>query len=202
MEPPAAGAQHAGMDALPPPRAPAFLATVARAPHRLLFAVGAGNVLLAMAWWALWLADQRWQLSGLRQPAAYAGWIHAVVMQYQVLAPFMFGFLLTVFPRWMGLDELGRWHYVPVGAGLFGGQLLTRAGAVGPAQWLHRGAVCSRAGWVAGLVYLLRWLWRDGGRTWHAVSCAGAMLFGLAGLLAWAAFLQGGDARLAFGSIK
>src|SRR5690606_11792218 len=66
---------------------------IANAPHRLLFAIGAGNVLLAMAWWALWLVDLRWQVFGLQQPAVYGGWIHAVVMQYQVLAPFMFGFL-------------------------------------------------------------------------------------------------------------
>ena len=57
------------MDALPSPR---FLA---RAPHRLLFAVGAGNVLLAMAWWTLWLVDMRWHAFGLRQPAVYGGWI-------------------------------------------------------------------------------------------------------------------------------
>ena len=184
------------MDALPSPR---FLA---RAPHRLLFAVGAGNVLLAMAWWTLWLVDMRWHAFGLRQPAVYGGWIHAIVMQYQVLAPFMFGFLLTVFPRWMGLDEIGRWHYVPVGIGLSGGQLLTLAGAFGPGHLLHLGAVFTLAGWATGLFYLLRWLWRDGGKTWHAMSCGGAMLLGLAGFLAYAVYLHTGDARLVFASIK
>ena len=29
---------------------------LAAAPHRLMFFVGAGNVLLAMAWWAAWLS--------------------------------------------------------------------------------------------------------------------------------------------------
>jgi uncharacterized protein involved in response to NO len=123
-------------------------------------------------------------------------------MQYQVLAPFMFGFLLTVFPRWMGLDDINRWHYVPVGIGLFGGQLLTLAGAFGPAHLLHLGAVFTLAGWATGLFYLLRWLWRDGGKTWHAISCGGAMLLGFAGFLAYAVFLHTGDARLVFASIK
>ncbi|HET7126096.1 MAG TPA: NnrS family protein [Lysobacter sp.] len=184
------------MDAFPSPR---FLA---HAPHRLLFAVGAGNVLLAMAWWTLWLVDMRWHAIGLRQPAVYGGWIHAIVMQYQVLAPFMFGFLLTVFPRWMGLDELRRWQYLPVGIGLFGGQLLTLAGAFGPGHLLHLGAVFTLAGWATGLFYLLRWLWRDGGKTWHAVSCGGAILFGFVGFLAYAVYLHTGDARLVFASIK
>jgi uncharacterized protein involved in response to NO len=184
------------MDALPSPR---FLA---RAPHRLLFAVGAGNVLLAMAWWTLWLVDMRWHAFGLRQPAVYGGWIHAIVMQYQVLAPFMFGFLLTVFPRWMGLDDLRRRQYVPVGLGLSGGQLLTLAGAFGPPALLHAGAVLTIAGWATGLSFLLRWLWRDGGKTWHAVSCGGAILLGFAGFLAYAVYLHTGDARLVFASIK
>lgn len=175
---------------------------LANAPHRLLFAVGAANVLLAMAWWALWLVDMRWHVVGLAQPAVYAGWLHALVMQYQVLAPFMFGFLLTVFPRWMGQRELTRWHYVPVGAGLFGGQLLTLAGALGPEHLLHPGAVLTIAGWIAGLFYLLRWLWHDGGKTWHALSCGGAILLGLAGFLCYAAYLHTGNPRLVFAAIK
>ena len=66
-----------------------------------MFFVGASNVLLAMLWWAAWLASQRWpQLLSLHQPTPYAGWLHAFVMQYQMLASFIFGFLLTTFPRW------------------------------------------------------------------------------------------------------
>lgn len=177
---------------------PAF----ARAPHRLLFALGAANVLLAMAWWAVWLVDLRWHVFGLRPAAIYGGWIHAIVMQYQVLAPFMFGFLLTVFPKWMGLEDLTRWHYVPVGVGLFGGQLLTLAGALGPQHLLHLGAVFTLAGWATGLFYLLRWLWQDAGKTWHALSCGAAMLLGLVGLLCYAVYLHTGNARLVFAAIK
>ena len=51
-------------------------------------------------------------------------------MQYQMLPSFIFGFLLTVFPRWMGLPEIDRWRYLPVGLGLFGGQLATLAGGI------------------------------------------------------------------------
>ncbi|MEG3051009.1 MAG: NnrS family protein, partial [Thermomonas sp.] len=90
-----------------------------------MFFIGASNLLLAMAWWAMWLVDARWQLFGLRQPTPYAGWLHAFVMQYQMLPSFFFGFLLTVFARWMGLPEIDRWRYLPVGLGIFGGQLAT-----------------------------------------------------------------------------
>ena len=86
---------------------------LANAPHRLMFAIGAANVLLAMAWWTA-VAGRR-TLAPVRPaaPQVYGGWLHAIVMQYQVLAPFMFGFLLTVFPRWMGLADLPRLSLPP-----------------------------------------------------------------------------------------
>jgi uncharacterized protein involved in response to NO len=175
---------------------------LAAAPHRLLFFVGATNVLLAMAWWAAWLIDARWQVFGLRSTAVYPGWLHAIVMQYQVLPSFMFGFLLTVFPRWMNLPPLRRAHYVPVGLGLFGGQLLTLAGIGAGSPLLHAGALLTTAGWLLGLVLLIRLAHRDGYRTWHAVSCTFALGFGVLGLMMYALFLQRPDARLMFGAIK
>ncbi len=188
----------------PPPPVPGnpSLRLLANAPHRLLFFVGAANVLLAMLWWALWLIDARWKLIGIAQPEVYGGWLHAVVMQYQVLPAFMFGFLLTVFPRWMGLPELTRWHYLPVGLGLFGGQLSTLLGAFGSAPLLHAGAVLTLLGWSIGLALLLRLIWRESGTTWHAVSCAAAMALGLVGLALYAVYLHVPDARLMFAAIK
>ena len=124
------------------------LRQIAAAPHRLLFFIGATNVLLAMLWWACWLVAARWGI-GVAQPPVPAGWMHAIVMQYHVLPAFMFGFLLTVFPRWMSLPPLGRQHYVPVGVGLFSGQLLTLAGLAGVGDGLTLfkiGAVLTSAG--------------------------------------------------------
>lgn len=178
------------------------LRLLANAPHRLLFAIGASNVLLAMAWWALWLVDARWQLIGLPAPQVYGGWLHGIVMQYLVLAPFMFGFLLTVFPRWMGLADLPRRQVIPVGVGLFGGQLLTLIGALGPVQFLHAGAVLSLAGWSIGLFFLWRWVWQDRGRNRHALSCAAAMSLGLVGLTLYALFLHVPETWLIFAAIK
>jgi uncharacterized protein involved in response to NO len=178
------------------------LRLLAAAPHRLLFFVGATNVLLAMAWWALWLVDARWHLFGLPQPAIPAGWLHAMLMQYQVLPSFMFGFLLTVFPRWMNLPPLTRGHYVPVGLGLFGGQLLTLIGLAAGLPLLRAGAMLTIAGWSIGTALLVRLVYRDGGRTWHAVSCVFALTFGLLGLTVYMLYLQSLDARLLFIAIK
>ncbi len=191
--------------ATPAPDTPSSLPALrllAAAPHRLMFFIGATKILLAMAWWALWLVNTRWSLFAMPQPAVYAGWMHAIVMQYQVLPPFMFGFLLTVFPRWMGLPPLTRRYYVPVGLGLFGGQLLTLIGLFGHDRALHLGIALTILGWSYGLFLLLRLLWREAGRTWHAVSCAFALLMGLTGLIAFAVYLHHPDPLLAFVAIK
>lgn len=177
-------------------------AQLAAAPHRLMFFIGALNVLAAMAWWTAWLIDARWHVFGFAAPPVHAGWAHAFVMQYQVLPPFIFGFLLTVFPRWIGLPELTRWHYLPVGLGLLSGQVLFLAGLAGVPVLIHVGVINTFAGWVAALVILLRLLWQDAGKTWHAVSCAAALVLGLLGLALFAVFLHGGDSRLLFASIK
>lgn len=171
-------------------RAAVSLQQLGAAPHRLLFFVGASNVLLAMVWWTAWLTSQTsgWTLP---QPDVYAGWLHAFVMQYQMLPSFIFGFLLTVFPRWMQLPELSRARYVPVGVGLFGGQLLTLMGAFGWGPGIAAGWTLTCLGWLAGLHALVPHLWRETGKTWHARACMLGLCIGVAGLVAFGSFLGG-----------
>lgn len=176
---------------------------LAQAPHRLMFFIGAGNVLLAMLWWALWLLSTRWpSLVAMSPPPVPAGWLHAFVMQYLVLPSFIFGFLLTVFPRWMGLPSLTRWHYVPVGAGLMGGQLAILIGACGWEAGFFVGLLMAVAGWTAGVVILGRQLLDEQGATWHARSCFAALMLGWIGLVSFLVFVLGGSPFWVMASIK
>ena len=175
---------------------------LAAAPHRLLFLVGAANVLLAMVWWTAWLLDLRWQALGMPQPAVPAGWMHALIMQYQVLPSFFFGFLLTVFPRWTGQPELTRWRYLPVGLGLLGGQALTLAGLLGPAALLHVGALFTLGGWIAGCSILFALLRHEHGRTWHARSAWAALAVGTLGWLFYVLYLYLPDPWLMHAALK
>jgi uncharacterized protein involved in response to NO len=129
--------------------------------------------------------------------------MHAVVMQFQVLPPFIFGFLLTVFPRWLGEEPLARRHYAPVGIGLFGGQLLT-LGALwnGSPGLLALGLCTTLGGWTLALLSLLGVLHAAAKADWHARSCAFALCLGWVGLALVLAYLAGGDARLMFAAIK
>ncbi|TXH83449.1 MAG: NnrS family protein [Pseudoxanthomonas sp.] len=197
------------IDIVPPPRpraappqaglSPAWLA---HAPHRLMFFIGAGNVLLAMLWWALWLVATRWGLWTMPETPIYAGWLHAFLMQYLVLPSFIFGFLLTVFPRWMGMADLKRWHYVPVGLGLMGGQLAILLGVAGWQAGLTVGLWMALAGWTTALLTLGRLLADDTARTWHARSCFAGLLLGWLGLVMFIAFALGASPTWAFASIK
>ncbi|MGY0799555.1 NnrS family protein [Lysobacter sp. A286] len=175
---------------------------LATAPHRMMFFIGATNVLIAMAWWAAWLLAARWPAWTMPQSQPYAGWIHAFVMQYQVLPSFFFGFLLTTFPKWLGLPDIDRWRYVPVGLGLFGGQIATLLGALGWEAGVVIGMWMTAAGWLAGLLTLGPLLWREKGVTWHARSCFAALALGFFGVLAWGAFLLGASPAWLFASIK
>lgn len=167
-----------------------------------MFFIGAGNLLLAMAWWACWLGGQLSGAWSMPETPIYAGWMHAFIMQYLVLPSFIFGFLLTVFPRWIGQPDLPRWRYLPVGIGLMGGQVAVLLSALGWSSGLLVGTVMALGGWLAGLGTLGQVLRRDRAPTWHARSCYAALLFGALGLLLFLAFLLQGNALFVFASIK
>lgn len=174
---------------------------MAAAPHRLLFLVGATNVLAAMGWWTAWLVAARFGLE-MPRPTLPAGWMHAVIMQYQVLPSFIFGFLLTVFPRWLQHPALGARHYLPVGIGLLGGQVLTLAGLGGNATLLQAGALLTLAGWSVGAFRLARVLVDASAFTWHAASAFAGVCFGLAGVAFYVLLAHRPDGALAYLALK
>lgn len=175
---------------------------MAQAPHRLLFLAGALAVLASMGWWAATLVAARWPLFAMPPAPSPAGWAHAVAMQYQVLPLFVFGFLLTVMPRWTNTAPYPARAYLPVSGLLLAGYVTTLAGLFGSARALGAGVALTFAGWLVGLVLLAVTVWRDAGRTYHAVACWCALAFGAVGLAMYALFLASGDAQLAFAAIK
>lgn len=177
-------------------------ALMASAPHRLMFFAGASAVLVSMLWWACWLAAPRFGWLHFAAPPVPAGWAHAVLTQYGMLPLFFFGFLLTVFPRWMSQPALTPRDYIPVFAGVFGGYLLAHVGLIVGHSLLIAGLALMAVGYLAGLVSLGRVLWADRGRNHSAVSCYAALLLGLAGLGLFLAFALGAPAQCAIVSIK
>lgn len=177
-------------------------ALLSAAPHRLMFFGGASAVLLSMLWWSCVLANSYFGWAHLPEPPVPSGWAHAMFTQYGMLPLFMFGFLLTVFPRWLQQPALGRRHYVPVFMGLFGGYLLSHLALVaGSKILLLSGLGLMVLGWGMGLSVLGRVL-LSAAVDQHAVSCWFALLLGLCGLLAFVGFAAGAPWQLAVLAIK
>lgn len=168
-----------------------------------MFFAGATNIMLAMIWWAAWLVHARWPKAiPLHYPPVYPGWLHAFLMQYQVLPSFIFGFLLTTFPKWTKQPDVARRRFIPVGVAMMLGQLATLAGALDSRTLVVVGVGLTLVGWLAAISALMPMLWREEGTTWHARSCVGALVLGCAGLVAFLAYLLGASQSWVPASIK
>jgi uncharacterized protein involved in response to NO len=175
---------------------------LAAAPHRMMFFAGASAVLVSMLWWTCYLVNSYFGLMHLPAPPVPAGWAHAVLTQYGMLPMFMFGFLLTVFPRWMNQPALTQRHYVPVFVCLFSGYLLTHGGLLGLRGVMIGGLCLMLLGWCIGLLVLGSVLMRNVCTDRHALSCFTALLLGALGLAAFIAFVFGAPWQFAFLAIK
>jgi len=173
------------------------------APHRLMFFAGATNVMLAMIWWAAWMVSWRWPaVFVMPYSPVFPGWLHAFVMQYQMLPSFIFGFLLTTFPKWMKQPDVTPRWFVPVGLALISGQVATLAGALGSHTAIVVGVGLTLVGWTVALVSMVPMLWREQGTTWHARSCVAALGLGYLGIILFGASLLGAPPAYAPVAIK
>lgn len=177
-------------------------ALLTSAPHRLLFLAGAIAVLLSMAWWAAELTSMRFGLGAWSQPSIPPGWGHAMVIQYGLFPLFMFGFLLTVFPRWLHRPALSRSRYVPVAGCLFGGYVLATVGLLDVPWLLGLGSVLMLVGYLMGIGILAVVVRVSSDRDDHARSCLFALSLGALGLALFLVYLCGGPVMCATLAIK
>ncbi|RAO76306.1 NnrS family protein [Dyella jiangningensis] len=171
------------------------LAMMLAAPHRAMFLIGALALLANMGWWtwALLASWHGWPFAAQAMPAA---WAHGFLMQYATLSPFVFGFLLTVFPRWMNLAEVPKRTYATVFGSILGGGLLVLAAQSGAPAVLPVGLAAMLTGWTVALLALGRRLAQYRGRDVWAVSCFAALLLGAIGIALALAFACGASPRL------
>jgi uncharacterized protein involved in response to NO len=164
------------------------------APHRLLFLIGVLQLAAMMLWWLT-------VLSGLHLGmAAPAGGdipqvlLHAPILVYLALPPLFFGFLLTVFPRWMGYPDLECESFAPVAGGYGLATLLTWGALLSGNDRLLAAAFASASLaclWGVSVLLSIALRERLDGKspTWHGWSIVAAFVFGLIGQIALMAFL-------------
>lgn len=168
------------------------------APHRLAFLVGFVNLAILAAWWLWQVAALHAGALALPQSDLPPVLLHGHAMLFLIFPPFVFGFLLTVFPRWMSYPDLGQNQFGPVAVLLALGGVVAHAGLwSGNDGMLLAGFAVEAAAWAVAVMVLLRVVIvnrRDRKPAcWHALSALGALVFGLAGLSLAIAFLATGQ---------
>jgi uncharacterized protein involved in response to NO len=151
------------------------------APHRAMFFTGAALLVAGMCWW-LWALLATWHGWPFAAQALPAGWMHGFFMQYATLAPFIMGFLLTVFPRWMNVQVIARRSYAAVFLLMLAGAALVLAAACGAGGLLPIGLTSMLLGWLTALWLLGDRLRRHGYRDVWAKSAWCSLAFGALGL--------------------
>ena len=115
------------------------------APHRLFFAAGALQAILAMLGWTAWLAAREAGLAiALPLPPA---WLHGWLTMFGMLAFFITGFTLTTVPAWLGSPPVPRREWLPACLVMLGGLALAWLGLWLGAEVLAAGVVLHWAGW-------------------------------------------------------
>ncbi|HTO46622.1 MAG TPA: NnrS family protein [Burkholderiales bacterium] len=133
------------------------LALLAVAPHRAFFFVAAVQGVAAIGWW---LADLAGRYGGWYAAPAWtvpAPWAHAYLFLYGLFPSFVFGFLLTAMPNWVGVaPRLARCMRA---AALLGSGLVAFYAGLVTAPWLAvAGLTAHLAGWLLALLELVRLL--------------------------------------------
>lgn len=157
------------------------------APHRMMFFAGAVQTALVML---LWLAELlgRAGLSPSLSLVLTPTWVHSFLMVYGLFPFFIFGFLLTVYPRWMGGPVVPASRYVTAFSLLAAGMILFYAGLFVSRTVLAIALTLQLAGWAVTL-YALYAVFRLA--TKHGMHERLLNLALAAGMLGIACFLAG-----------
>lgn len=135
------------------PTGASFWRTLTAAPHRSMFFAGAVQLIAVML---LWIAELVARVLGSPLPFALGSTgVHGFSMIYGLFPFFIYGFLFTVYPRWMGGAEVPRYRYVTVFALSALGIAVTDAGLFIGRGVLTIGLLLYLGGWATALAALL-----------------------------------------------
>jgi uncharacterized protein involved in response to NO len=164
------------------------------APHRTLFFTGLLSLLAASTWWGLHLLARSAGTPVFAlalQPAPV--WAHAYLMLFAVFPTMFFGFLFTVFPRWMNGPLVTRAEYITTAALFATGTLLWLAGTFAGPALLLPACLATGAGLLVGAVSLFRVLLAAPQVVSHAVVVLVALCVQCVALAGFACGLAGSN---------
>lgn len=126
------------------------------APHRSMFFAGALQTIVAMLWWLFELLSRHgvvwhpvvWPIA----PAA----AHGYLLIYGLFPFFIFGFLMTVYPRWLNSNEIRKRHYMSCFVLLILGNAAFYSGLLLDGNIFSAALSCTLTGWGIAFYALLR----------------------------------------------
>lgn len=133
-----------------------FWNTFTAAPHRMMMFAGTLQLVLALLFWTLELGSRYLGVPARLGIVLPGSWLHGYLMLYSLFPYFIFGFLMTTYPRWMNGPLVERPRYVASFLVMAAGTLLVYAGTFTHTALLGAGALVQSAGWLIGILELYR----------------------------------------------
>lgn len=124
--------------------------TFMAAPHRVMFFSGAVQLLLPILVWCIELIGRYTQLWSPLDTIIPSTWAHGFVMLFGVFIFFMFGFLMTTYPRWMNGPLVDKDTYVSTALWLNIGIILFEIGIFFSLSLIATGLGIFLFGWLMG----------------------------------------------------
>lgn len=167
-----------------------FWNTFSAAPHRLFFFSGAIQLILPLLIWAIELIGRYTNLWSPIDTIIPATWAHGFIMIYGIFIFFIFGFLMTVFPRWMNGPLINKDDYTAVFLWLNVGIFVFELSLFNSRSSALSGLGIFMFGWFYG-VYTLYKCFRKAPKQnkRYEIVVLSALLFGGAGIAAYAWWL-------------
>ena len=162
-------------------RPPGVWHVFSAAPHRMFFLAGTVQIVLIMGWWAVTLSSLYgiFPAGGTRLNPV---WAHAFLMIYGLFPFFIFGFLATVYPRWMNTPALSRRIYASASLLMAGGGALFYLGLYAGTGIVALASAVFLCGWLTILVTLLQVYHAAGQRGPHERTLNLALAAGAVGI--------------------
>jgi len=127
------------------------------APHRMLFFGGMVQLILTIAfWWIELVGRLTVSLWSPLQTVIPSTWAHAFILFYGLFPFFIFGFLMTTYPRWMGKTFIPYRHYGTAFFLFISASLLFYLGLFTSRAILITSLIVFVIAWIFSLYVLLR----------------------------------------------
>ena len=130
--------------------------TFTAAPHRVMFFGGALQSIAAMLWLLMEMTTRYGVIGYSMDWHVIPSAAHGYLMIYGLFPFFIFGFLMTTYPRWMNGKEIPARRYVPTFVLLMLGTVSFYAGLLAGRSLMLVAVFVTLAGWGAALYALLR----------------------------------------------